>query len=437
MVRQQSRTTYHARRFEYAAEPTRPIEGDIRDKDTGRPIAGVLLRGMVVEEGSTIWAPGVEATSDARGHYRLNGLPKGPAYRLFIEPGKGQPYTKASFRTPAGSPSLEPVRFDIAMKRGVLIRGRVTDKATGRPASGYVNTYAFADNPHVGEFPGYRSSHEPLARIGDDGRYEVVALPGRGLIACRSDVGRYRGGVGAAAINGYDPKLIGGIGGFNTLPHICHGADFHVVAEIAPEPVAETVTVDLQVDPGRSLTIEAVDPEGRPLAGTSARGLTDLFSPGEYEQESPTIEVRALDPSKPRRVTISHEARKLVASVYLKGDEAGPLTVRLQPSGTLIGRVVDEDGRPRAGLALRNLGGIYPEPPADRALLPQSTSGSGILVGRDGRFRIDGLIPGLKYGAGAAQGSMGLGEVFRDVIVAPGEVEDLGDLKIVPYKRDN
>src|SRR5438270_159458 len=35
MVRQQSRTTYHARRFEYAAEPTRPIEGVVRDKDTG------------------------------------------------------------------------------------------------------------------------------------------------------------------------------------------------------------------------------------------------------------------------------------------------------------------------------------------------------------------------------------------------------------------
>ena len=38
------RTVYHARRFEYAAAPTKPIEGVIRDKDTGRPIAGLTLQ---------------------------------------------------------------------------------------------------------------------------------------------------------------------------------------------------------------------------------------------------------------------------------------------------------------------------------------------------------------------------------------------------------
>ena len=99
------------------------------------------------------------------------------------------------------------MNFDIALKRGVLVRGRVTDKATGKPVSGYVNAYTFRDNPHVGEFPGYRSSYDALCPPSmDDGRYEVVALPGRGIIACRSDLGRYRGYVGAEAIKGYDAK---------------------------------------------------------------------------------------------------------------------------------------------------------------------------------------------------------------------------------------
>ena len=32
---------FHARRFEYAAAPGKPIEGIVRDKDTGRPLAGL------------------------------------------------------------------------------------------------------------------------------------------------------------------------------------------------------------------------------------------------------------------------------------------------------------------------------------------------------------------------------------------------------------
>jgi protocatechuate 3,4-dioxygenase beta subunit len=426
--------TYYPRRFEYAAGPTRPIEGTIRDKDTGRPIAGLTLRGMVYQRGSLIWTPGIDAKTDARGHYRLNGLPGGPSYRLFIEPGRGHPYSRATLVTPAGSPALELIAFDIALKRGVLVRGRVTDKATGRPVSGYVHAFAFADNPHADQFPGYRENQETYVRIGEDGRYEIAALPGRGLIACLSDVGRYRWGVGAATIQGYDPKFRGG--GFHTLQGGCRIDNYHVLAEIHPDPKAETVTLDLQVDPGRSLIIHAVDPEGRPLVGTKASGLAELSSAWAYEQDSPAIEVHALDPSKPRRVTLRHDGRKLVGSVYLKGDEAGPLTVRLQPSGAVTGRIVDEEGRPRGGLELNNLDGFAPEPPPDRGFLPGCDSYPWIQVGRDGRFRVEGLIPGLKYGAGASRGLVHLGEVFRDVTVGPGEVKDLGDLRVVP-ERDN
>ena len=75
----------------------------IRDKDTGRPIAGIKLRGMVFNEYSSISAEGVEATTDAQGRYRLTGLPKGPAYRLFIEPGRASP-------TPGQPSGVRPIR---------------------------------------------------------------------------------------------------------------------------------------------------------------------------------------------------------------------------------------------------------------------------------------------------------------------------------------
>ena len=159
---------------------------------------------------------------------------------------------------PADSPGLEPVRFDIGLKRGVLVRGRVTDKVTGKPASGYVEPFVFNDNPHVSEFPGYGQAGPRLTVIQDDGRYEVVALPGRSIIACRSDTRRYRGGVGAEAIKRFDPKLAG-VGGFDTLP-LCTSLNYHVLAEFDIDPKAESTTVNLQVDPGRSVDADG----GRP-----------------------------------------------------------------------------------------------------------------------------------------------------------------------------
>ena len=59
MTLEQARTlVFHAPRFEHAVAPTQPIEGVIRDKDTGRPIAGVKLRGAVFNEHSLSLAPG-------------------------------------------------------------------------------------------------------------------------------------------------------------------------------------------------------------------------------------------------------------------------------------------------------------------------------------------------------------------------------------------
>jgi RNA polymerase sigma factor (sigma-70 family) len=198
----------HARRVEYTAAPSKPIEGVVRDRDTRRPLAGIKLRAAVFDPRFLIPAWGIEATTDAQGHYRLDGLPSAPACRLFVEPGEGKPYPRATLRAAGNTPALEPVTYDFALKRGILFHGKVTDKATGRPVSGFIDAYAFEDNPHAAEFPGYRQSLPPHAPV-KDGRYEVVALPGRGIIGCRADaMERYRGYVGAEAIKGYDPKLM-------------------------------------------------------------------------------------------------------------------------------------------------------------------------------------------------------------------------------------
>src|SRR5262249_28510150 len=148
----------------------------------------------------------------------------------------------------------------------IVVRGRVTDKATGWPVPGIVGAYAFRDNPHLREYPGYEESYPPHVSLDNDGRYEVVALPGRGLITCQSDWGRYRPGVGAEAI-----REKGTV--FFTVPRQIGDGDCHVVAEINLDPGSESATVNLQVDPGRTITLHVIDPEGRPIGGTRAMGL--------------------------------------------------------------------------------------------------------------------------------------------------------------------
>ena len=66
----------------------------------------------------------------------------------------------------------------------------------------------------------------------------------------------------------------------------------------------------------------------------------------------------------------------------LRGDETRPQTVTLQPWGVLTGRVVDAEGQPAS---------------VDAQLLPLYFPEGYPKVGKDGRFRIEGLIPGKPY----------------------------------------
>ena len=421
----------HNPRFQHAAAPTRPIEGTIRDKDTGRPIAGVVIRANIDREGDHTMIDGIETRTDDRGHYRLAGLPRAAGYRLFLFTKGAMPYLNASVVVPAPTPGIAPVPFDIPLKRGILVRGRVTDKATGRPVKSLVEAYTFSDNPHAGEFPGYSEGYGSNIHSDQDGRFEVATIPGRGIIAARAvDALRYRVGVGADSIAGPRTVDLPNRDDFDTIPDHCYVHQFHALAGVDLGPSADPATIDLQVDPGRSLSMTAVDPDGRPIGDLRVMGLGELF-PSPRPQGSATFEVHALEPSKPRRVTIAHAGRKLIGSVFLKGDEVDPMTVRLQPWGTVTGRVVDDEGRPRPALNVHSLGGIHAKHPEVDGVLPgRGWIGVAIATDANGRFRVEGLIPGLKYGASVADGSRGLGKLFEGLIAAPGEVRDLGDLKV-------
>ena len=129
----------------------------------------------------------------------------------------------------------------------------------------------------------------------------------------------------------------------------------------------------------------------------------------------------------PRRIYFFQVDRRLAGSVLIEGDEAGPLTVRLQPWGVVTGRIVDDRGRPQSGLVLT---GSMP----NRSEIDRGSCRAAPSSASDGRFRFEGLVPGLRYSASVLEdGAYGYRRAFRGLRVGPGETKDLGDIKLERY----
>jgi hypothetical protein len=138
------------------------------------------------------------------------------------------------------------------------------------------------------------------------------------------------------------------------------------------------------------------------------------------------FKLRGSKSKRPRTVVVVHEATRQIGTLAVQGDEAGPLEVRLRPWGTVTGRLVNADGEPCAGSLVDPIA-------ADRSLAypPQMQ----IKTGKDGRFRVEGMVPGVKYQlryahispAGRIEGK-DMGTLAEDLALKEGESRDLGNV---------
>lgn len=126
---------------------------------------------------------------------------------------------------------------------------------------------------------------------------------------------------------------------------------------------------------------------------------------------------------RPRLLLFSSPKARLAMAVRVEGLQAGPLDVQLGPAGALAGRIIDRSGKPAPGLHLTSaLRVSKPEDLKDSAAsLPERY----YTTDREGRFRVEGLAPGIKYSLIIASTRQ---ELATDVKVGAGETKDLGDL---------
>jgi RNA polymerase sigma factor (sigma-70 family) len=431
--------------FDLVVPPCKPIRGTVRERGTGRPIANAHIGFNNIIGSST--------TSGPDGRYMITGIPKAPQYSFVAE---AMPYFRVrrfgTVETGAvadNTPGLEPLTVDIELERGVAVRGRLLDRATGRPVRGHLEYICYSTNPHAAEFTSLGSQKFQGRNTADDGTFELVVAPGPGVIGAYATDDRF------VAARSYpeppkDLRRPGGVEPGYIPPHFPPG-EFHTMVAInPPEENPKSTTIDIALDSGRAVEVKAVDPDGQPVAGVHAAGRTALRW-GHEEADSRRIAgasftLFGLDPEQPRSLVLLQPERSLGAIRSIRGDESSPLKISLQPLGAVTGRVVDEAGQPLARLRVRAL----PENTAGAAPLPEelimgwgnpgtitSRFGGEATTDAEGRFRIGGLIPGLGL-------KLRLGTKFPEthrfeenpVVLNAGESKDLGDIRVDRSIRD-
>lgn len=418
----------HGPELAVVAETEKPIRGVVKDKDTGKPLAGVKvsLSGSPAQK-----VTHVSSTTDAEGRYEIRGAHKAKTYLLRVPSDTTTGHVFAFVRGD-DTAGYEPVIIDIAMKKGVIVTGRLIDKSTGKPLFGAVYVSGLSGNKFVKEYPGF-DTHLPSWFTQPDGTFRCVTIPGAtilmGGVQDELDDIKYKPAMPDPKFPRYfktdrdgSAVFIAPDGGFSSLQG--NGAKVLDLKE-----GMESVTQDLELELASALPVKVRDAGGKPVAGVWVTGLGSEEWHGAVEVKGDSCAAYHLE-GKPRLMVFYEPTKKLFGTLRLKGDEKEPVAVTLGPGGSVKGRVVGEDGKPLAGVAVSL---SHRERCADdirdyvhRAKLVETDA--------DGNFRIDDVIPGMKFEFWCTRGKTRFEPVTKPAnpTAEPGKTTDAGELKLKP-----
>jgi hypothetical protein len=418
---------FYAARFEHRAAPGRSITGIVRDKATGKPLAGMWVTGA----GSL--SP---VQTDKDGRYELTGCAK--AKEHYVESDQaGGTYFRGVVAV-ADTAGLGPINApDLELTRGIPFHGKVVDKVTGRPVHANVLYMALWPNKEAIKMVGaFRYSGFSQAQTNADGTFHCVVAPGPGAVAVAGPAGQYMDacvdpqehfakslGAAARATGNRNHLMRVGAVTYAPQPQYTPQDDFQAIVLIDPAKDTKEIRNKVELQPARKLKGTVTDPDGKPLAGARVQGLKqatnlDTLTGADFTMPAP-------NPLRPRTLVVYHEGRGLAGSLQVKGDDPGPLNVRLQRWGAITGRLVDPEGQPIAGAVVYadgkgHLGHVSPRGRTDK----------------DGKFRIDRLIPGATYAthfhvvqSRSPKPGTTFGLIAKELTVNAGEERQLGNVK--------
>jgi RNA polymerase sigma factor (sigma-70 family) len=415
--------------FEFSVAPGRILRGVVREKGTGLPIAGARV----------LYEESMQSTTDAQGRYEITGLPKKAKIEVHV---CAPPETHFSTSTEvADQPGLGPLEANFELLRGISVHGRVIDAATKKPIKAMLLYRALGPNPYIRSAPGGdRVNGFFTARVRPkyDGSFTVAVLPGPGAIFIMAEGGGYAGAFvdpaqffGVELKNGMTPygnseNLVLALGGAATTSD--QQEAYQAIVLLNPPADAKEIAQDVVLTPARPVHVEVVDANGKPVPDLKVRGLTYRHSNWQPQKKS-EFDVHGLNPERLRVLEFRNDAAKLVGHVELRPGMKQPVRVALEPWATVTGRLLDPDGQPMADMMLHSPGA---------EVNGQTTHGSldlgTVQTDADGRFRVEGLTPGVdyKFYYRSLRPPMRSGSLPGPVTLKQGETRDLGDVRAKP-----
>jgi hypothetical protein len=380
--------------------------------------------------------------TDVFGKYRLIGMPAGN-WRVFAEPPEGQSLVAVERRVKINA-SDNIVTVDYTMPRGVTVTGQVTDRNTGEPVPGTISSYVFTDNPHLKPLkPSSVSTDRHSANVDNEGRFEIVVLPGPGILtfmASSSVFQNYRRGIGWDQIDHHITRAKGNHTMFRTQPYVFIAYNCTQLYEVDIPDIIGTHQMDLVVGEERiDVPLEIVRLPGGPTQVYYSNegpdgGPFSLVAFDFTRQELEQGMLRFFDEKQGRVTQARSQDYKWAGFTYVwPSDESARLT--LVEAATVRGRVLDADGKPLAGSRL-HVPYDY-DPSKLQARLPSQPKGGYYPhTEEEGRFELVGLAPDLPLTVMIDQENEARSRLlarhylFEDLQLKVGETRDLGDLRI-------
>jgi protocatechuate 3,4-dioxygenase beta subunit len=441
-----------------ALDPAQILTGRVTYADSGKGIPHAAIEIVSVRGNGGVIS---EFEADGDGRFRVNPPRADGSFHVTASPPPGEPYlivTKAVQWT-EGSLSL-----DLALPRGVLIRGKVTEEGSGIPVSGArvdFSSRADRQNRKLGGVP---------VNTASDGSFQLAARPGPGNLFINGPSADYVLKEIGNQVTSADPQ-----------PRRIY-AHAHAVLDLTPGVDANEIQVALRR--GVAVKGEVSGPADEPVPNASMISPvifdrkrlveTIIFTGFQRATREGQFELHGLDPDVETPVYFIDPARKLGAFVKLstksialmtianrgvtlsakiafpeKFAVRGPITIRLEPCGAARARIVDPEGEPVAGHlphGIKIMMVVSPGAPASAATLKAGlrfadelrlnsvdpiNHKAQMVCDAEGRLTVRALIPGATYRViDDTAGLEAAPQVRKEFTVKPDETIELGDILI-------